>query len=217
VIPTLRRSRDEIFLIGEEQILAEPEASRNPDPTIAIEAPGGRSSRRSPRSSHLHGSLQGARGLALSGLGAGAVALLAVLELGGGKGPAHPQAISSPRSPLISRSAAGVPAEPTTTRVHAPVAGPAEVPRPTVQDHHQHRPRHAEHQVSDRPPFTESEPEREPTLPVAPVSSPAVTPTEPTPEPEEASLAAATSTSPGPPPSSSGRGPAGVESFGFER
>jgi hypothetical protein len=216
VILTLRRSRDDIFLIGEEQILTDPEASRDPDPTTTIEAPGGRSSRLRPRSSHLPGSLQGSRGLALAGLGAGAVALLGVLELGGGKGPDHPQVISSPRSPLISRSAAGVPAVPTT-RVHHPDAGLAEVHRPTVQGHRRHRPRDAEHQVPDRPPVTQSEPEREPTLPVAPVSSPAVNPTESTPEPEEASLAAATPTPSGPPPSSSGGGPAGVESFGFQR
>jgi hypothetical protein len=214
VIPTLRRSRDDIFLIGEEQILADPEASRDPDPTTSIEGPGGRSSRRGPRPSHLHGSLHGARGLALAGLGAGAVALLAVLELGGGEGPDHPQAISSPRSPLISRSAAGAPALPTT-RVHPRVAGHAEVHRPTV---HEHRPRHARHQVPVRPPVTtRSEPEREPTIPVAPVSSPPVTPTEPTPAPEQASLATATPASPGPPPTSSGGGPGGVESFGFER
>ena len=45
-----------MFLIGEEQILAEPVADRDPDLTIAIEAPGGRSSRR-PRSFHLPGAL----------------------------------------------------------------------------------------------------------------------------------------------------------------
>ncbi|HEX4306427.1 MAG TPA: hypothetical protein VHZ54_10340 [Solirubrobacterales bacterium] len=213
MIPTLRRSRDDIFLIGEEQILAAQEPDPAPDPTIAIEAPGGRSSRR-PRSPHLPGSLQGARGLALAGLGAGVLAVLAALELGGGSGPARRATTSSPRSPLISRSAARVPAAPAT-RTHARAARPAEVHRPAVVHHH--RPRHPEARVRSRSQVIQSEPEREPTIPVAPVSSPVVTPTEPTPVSGLSAAAPAEPTSPGPPPSSSGGGPGGVESFGFER
>jgi hypothetical protein len=212
VIPTLRRSRDDIFLIGEEQILADQEVARDPDPTVAIEGLDGRSSRRLPRPAHLPGSLQGARGFALAGLGAGAVALLAVLSPGGGEGPAHPTT-PSPRSPLISRSPAGVPAD-RTARVHAPAAAPAEVHRPTV---HHHRPRRPEAPAPIRPTLTTSEPEREPTSRVAPVSPPVVTPTEPAPGAERAPAATAPSAPPGPPPTSSGGGPAGVESFGFER
>jgi hypothetical protein len=218
VIPTLRRSRDDIFLIGEEQILTEQEPARDPDPTFAIEGLGGRSSRRAPRSPHLHSSLHGARLLVPVGLLAGVVTLIAALELGGGQGPAPRPASSSPRSPLISRSPAGVPAKPTV-RVHRPAARHAEVRRPGVHDHNRVRPRHHEPPVSVPTEVTQSEPEREPTPPVAPVSSPAVTPAEPTPTPEESSIATASPTpDPGPPPSSSsGGGPEGVESFGFER
>jgi hypothetical protein len=213
VIPTLRRSRDDVFLIGEESILAGPEIGTDPDPITPIESLGESPSRR-PRSPHLLGSLHGARGLALVGLGAGAALLLAALELGGGKGPARPTPTSSPRSPLISRSTARVPAIPTA-RVHAPAARPAEVHRPTVVHHH--RSWQVERPASVRPPVTQEEPEREPTEQVAPVSSTAVTEAVPTPAPAVAPAATTGSTPPGPPPSSSGGGPAGVESFGFER
>jgi hypothetical protein len=211
VAPTLRRSRDDVFLIGEESLLTDQGIGPGTDPTIAIDE-GGRPAR-TPRSAHLPGSLHGARGIALAGLGAGVVALLAALELGGGKGPARPTPTSSPRSPLISRSAARVPAEPPP-RVHLPAAGPAEVRRPTPV--HDERSRHTGLRVSGRPPITEEEPEREPTPEVAPVSSPPVTETPPTPAPAEAP-AATDPTPPAPPPSSSGGGPAGAESFGFER
>jgi hypothetical protein len=213
VIPTLRRSRDDVFLIGEESILTGPEIGTDPDPITPIETLGESPSRR-PRSANLPGSLHGARGLVLAGLGAGAALLLAALELGGGKGPALPTPTSSPRSPLISRSTARVPAIPSA-RVHAPAARPAEVHRSRVVHHH--RSRHAEHPASVRQPVTQAEPEREPTEQVAPVSSTAVTETEPTPASAVAPAATTESTSPGPPPSSSGGGPAGVESFGFER
>jgi hypothetical protein len=217
VIPTLRRSRDDVFLIGEESLLTGQETGRDTDPEITIPEIGGNPTRRRRASLHLPGSLQGVGALALLGLGAGAVAVIAALELGGGEGPVHPPASTSPRSPLISRSAAGVPAIPTA-RPHRPAARPAEVHRSGVHDHHQDRSRHPEPPERSRPRVTTAEPEREPTIPVAPVSSPAVTPTEPTPAPEEAPAAIADQTpDPGPPPSSSGGGPGGVESFGFER
>ena len=206
----MRRSRDDVFLIGEEQILAARETGHDSDPTITIEE--GVPLARRPRSPHLPGSLQGPRGVALAGLGAGAVALLAVLELGGGTGPSRPTPTSSPRSPLIERSAASAPAM-STTRVHRRAAGTAEVHRRSVVHH---RPRHAEPPARSRPAVTEEEPEREPTSEVAPVSSPAVTQTEPAPE-AEVPAATTPSTPPGPPPSSSGGGPSGVEDFGFER
>jgi hypothetical protein len=214
VIPTLRRSRDDVFLIGEESILTGPEIGADPDPITPIETLGESPSRR-PRSAHLPGSLHGARGLALAGLGAGAALVLAALELGGGKGPALPTPTSSPRSPLISRSTARVPAIPSA-RIPAPAARPAEVHRLPVVHHH--RSRHAEHPASVRPPVTQEQPEREPTEQVAPVSSTAVTEAQPTRAPAVAPAATTGSTPPpGPPPSSSGGGPAGVESFGFER
>jgi hypothetical protein len=212
VIPTLRRSRDDVFLIGEEQILAETVTDRDPDLRIAIEALGGRPSRR-PRSLRLPGSFRGARGLALLGLMAGAVAIPVALRPGGGSGPVRSHT-SSPRSPLISRSAASVPAEPSV-RTHPRAAGNAEVHRPSVVHHRRSR---RPHEPSPRKVVvTQSEPEREPTRPVAPVSSPAVTPTPSTSAPDVSPHVIAQPTpEPGPPPSSSGGGPAGVETFGFE-
>jgi hypothetical protein len=203
-----------VFLIGEEQILADQEIPAVSDPTTATRALGGRSSRRA-RSPHLRGSLQGARGLALLGLGAGAVAILATLELlGGGKGPARQATTSPSRSPLISRSAARVPAVPNA-RAHPRTEGHAEVHRPSAVHHR--RSRHPRRPVSRPTAVIQSEPEREPTESVAPVSSAAVTATVPAQAPELAPQTIARPTPPAPPPSSSGGGPAGVESFGFER
>jgi hypothetical protein len=213
VIPTLRRSRDDVFLIGEEQILTDQDAA-DPDLTLMVETEGGHSSRHPSRSPRTPGSLHGARGLALAGLATGTLAILATLELGGGGGPAHRTRPSSPRSPLISRSAARVPADPMT-RVHPRAVGPAEVHRHTVIHHH--RPRRPDRPDRSRPQVTASEPEREPTIQVAPVSSPPVVRAAPAPAASEGPTPTGTPTSPSPPPSSSGGGPAGVESFGFER
>jgi hypothetical protein len=214
VITTLRRNRDDVFLIGEEQILADPDSGHDTDLSPATEEIGGRPTPRPPRSLHLPGSLQGSGGLALLGLGAGAIAFLSVLELGGGQGPVESQRTSSQRSPSISRSTAGVPAQPRP-RVHPRAAVPAEVHRHRVVHHH--RPRHPQAPVRIRPAITTAEPEREPTPSVAPVSSATVAPTEPAPAPQVAPAATPEPTPPGPPPSSSSGGPGGVESFGFER
>jgi hypothetical protein len=202
-----------VFLIGEEQILAGREADRDPDLTIAIETTGGRPSRR-PRPLRLPPSLRGAGALAALGLMAAVPGLLLALRAGGGQGPARSAHTFSPRSPLISRSAASVPVEPSA-RTHPREHGHAEVHRHPVAHHRRSR-RHRRPR-SSQVVVTRSEPEREPTPPVAPVSSPAVTPTPSTPAPEPAPHQTARPTSPGPPPSSSGGGPAGVESFGFER
>ena len=211
VSPTPRRGTDDVFLIGEEQILADPEGA-DTDP-IAIGSGGTDPARRPARSLHLPGPLQGARGLALAGLGAGALALLAALRPGGGQGPVRPHPTSSPRAPLISRSAARVPARPPA-RAHPRAPRPAEVPPPRAV--HYHRSRRPEVPARNAIPVTAGEPAREPTRQEAPVSPPAVTETVPTPAPE-APAATATPAPPGPPPPSSGGGPAGVESFGFER
>lgn len=226
MIPTLRRGRDDVFLIGEEDLLLAQDSGRDPDPTIATGGLGGRPSRR-PRPRRLPASLRGARGLALLGLAAGAPALLLALRPGGGEGPAPALPTSPPRSPLISRSAAGVPAL-RTTRLPRPIARPAEVPRRSVVHHRS--PRH-QAPAPPRPQVTRAEPEREPTPQVAPVSSPAVRRTEAAPEPDPQSAPTAAPTPPDPPPPSSGggpggvedpssskdAGPSGVESFGFER
>ncbi len=217
-----------MFLIGEESLLLgrDGDAGRDPDPTIAIEGPVGRSSRR-PRPHRLPATLQGARGLALLGLAVGAPVLAALRPWGGG-GPDRPAHTVSPRSPLISRSVAGVPAR-RTVRAHPPAVRPAEVPRPGVV-HHQRRPSRPKAPASPRPEVTQTEPEREPTSQVAPVSSSAVTTTtEATPVSEPAPAATAAPTHPSPPPPSSGGGPGGVgdprpsppgadvDTFGFER
>jgi hypothetical protein len=208
VIPTLRRSRDDVFLIGEEQILTDPD----PDPTIATRVPGGSPSRRS-RSPHLPSSLRGAGGLAALGLVAAVPLLLLALRTGGGQGPARQTGTPSPRTPLISRSAASVPAR-AGARSRPRASRKVEVPPRSV---HHRRSRHPKVPVPRKVVLTQSEPEREPTEPVAPVSSPAVMPTPSTTAPEVTPQPTAEPTPPGPPPSSSGGGPAGVETFGFER
>jgi hypothetical protein len=217
-----------VFLIGEESLLPaeDGEVDRGSDPTTATRGLGGTSARR-PSSHRLPAALQGARGPALLGLAAGAVALAALRPWGGG-GPERPAHAASPRSPLISRSAAGVPAG-STSRAHHPESRPVEVPRRSVVHHRRSRP--AKATASPRPKVIQAEPEREPTPQVAPVSSPAMTRTEATPEPERQPAATAGPTPPSPPPPSSGGGPggvedppasrgsghAGVETFGFER
>jgi hypothetical protein len=201
-----------VFLIGEEPILTAPETDRDPDPTTPIETSGGRSTRR-PRSLRLPPALRGGGGVAALGLLAAVPALLLALRAGGGQGPARSATTSSPRTPLISRSAASVPAEPPA-RSHPRAAGKAEVHRPGVTHHR--RSRRPQDPAPRKVAVTQSEPEREPTPSVAPVSSPVVTPTPSTPAPEPAPRQTAKPTPPGPPPSSSGGGPVGVETFGFE-
>ena len=215
-----------MFLIGEESLLLgrDGDVDRDPDPTIAIEDFGGRSCRRS-RSHRLPATLRGSRGLALIGLAVGAAGL-AALRPWGARGPDRPPHIASPRSPLISRSAAALPPA-RSLRVHHPAARAADVPPHSV--HHQ-RSRRAEPPAPPRPDVIQNEPEREPTPQVAPVSSPAVTTTtEAAPEPDPGPTAG--QMPPSPPPSSSGGGPGGVgsppssptvgpatvETFGFER
>lgn len=229
VIPTLRRDRDDVFVIGEESLLLDGhDTGRGPDPKIAIEGSGGRSCRRSRRPHRLPAALPGPRGLALIALALGAAAL-AALRPGGGGGPDRPADVVSQRSPLISRSAAGAPAAPRPRARH-PARRAAEVPPRSV--HHQ-RSRRAEAPASPGPEVTRGESVREPTSPVAPVSSPVLTPpSETAPSAGSGPAATATSPPPSPPPSSSGGGPggvgepapasadahpAGVEAFGFER
>lgn len=215
-----------MFLIGEESLLLgrDGDVDQDPDLTIAIEDFGGRSCRR-PRSHRLPATLRGSRGLALIGLAVGAAGL-ATLRPWGAAGPDRPPHIVSPRSPLISRSAAALPPS-RTIRVHRPTVRAADVPPHSV---HHRRSRRAKAPAPPRQEVIQIEPEREPTPQVAPVSSPAVTTaTEAAPEPDPAPTAGPTP--PSPPPSSSGGGPGGVEgppssptggppsveTFGFER
>jgi hypothetical protein len=199
VILTKRRNADDVFLIGEETL---PDQDPDPRPDRTGPEPATAESLASPAAAplptRLPGSLHGARGFALLGLGAAAVATLGALELGGGgeSAPVHREAPA--RSPLISGSAASAP-----TRV--------EVHRPSVIHHH--RPRHQRRRRRRRAVVIHpSETVREPTQPVAPVSSPVgTTPPEPAPAPSVAVAPA----SPSPPPPSSGGGSGSVEQFGF--
>lgn len=205
VILTKRRNADDVFLIGEETLPGqEPDDDLDATESIApavgeslASPPPARSTIRSP------GSLHGARGIALLGLGAAAAATLGVLELGGGGNPASVHRQTPTRSPLITRSAALAPAGPR-------------LPRPSVVHHdkppRRRRPRHRRPTVVHT-----SETEREPTQSVAPVSSP-VQPTTalPAPAPPVAASPSAPTPTPSPPPPSSGGGSGGVERFGFQ-
>lgn len=201
MIPTKRRKQDDVFLIGEESLLSERALEPEPDPATAIGPEAGElaSAVRVPSPSPPASALPGHRGLALLGLGAAAVATLGVLELSGGGDPVPAHRQTSARSPLIARSAASAPAR-------------AEVPRPLVTTD---QPQAERHPMPRRPVASDpSETVREPTPPVAPVSSP-VAATAPSPPP--ASVVALAPTPPSSPPSSSGGGSGGVERFGFER
>jgi hypothetical protein len=203
VILTKRQRADDVFLIGEETLLGQ-EAGVDSDAT-ATTAPqiGGPQTPPPAARSHANApsSLHGARGLALLGLGAALSATLGVLELGGRGDTAPHHRHPSAHSPLISRSPVSPPAAPRPAR-------------PSVVHHH--RPRHKRPRRHRRAVvFHPGEPEREPTRPVAPVSSPVeATPPPPAPAPVEAAPPAPPS--PAPPSSSGGAGSGSVETFGFQ-
>ena len=200
-----------MFLIGEESILLDQPATDPVSPSMAGPG-GGVVPRRPARSPRTPGSLHGARGLALVGLGTGMLAILAALELGGGGGggPAS-RTTSSSRPPLITRSAAGMSVDPTAA-VHPRVARPVGVHRRSVV---KPRPRRPGRPARSRPTSIAVESEREPTAtrrrsarqcrdpePAGPQGPPA---TQVLPAPEPA---------PAVPP---GGGRPGGRSFGFER
>jgi hypothetical protein len=218
VIPTKRRKQDDVFLIGEESLLTGQESDRDPDPTVAMDAWTDElaSPPPAPSPSRLPGSLAGTRGLCLLGLGAAAAAALGVLELAGGGDPAPVDHATSPRAPLIERSAAGAPAV-----AEVPSSPPVTGHRPASRRHPAPRPAPQRPPTPRRTPkIRRSEPEREPApIQVAPVSSPPVEPTPvPSPPPASAPEPAPAPPSPPSPPSSSGEGGSGgVEQFGFER
>ncbi|MGA8745669.1 MAG: hypothetical protein WB507_07380 [Solirubrobacterales bacterium] len=199
------RKQNDVFVLGDESLAAEPSATREPDPLALMDAqmPDGESS--SPPAparptEHPGGSGPSVtRRLAVLGLGAAAAATLGALELSGA-GPVHPQHDqTSSRSPLAASPVASAPApaaRPARARPFAPK------PRPRHREL-MRRPRHLHHR----------EPEREPSPEQAPVSSPVEAPApppltvaSPTPVPPQ----------PSPPPPSGGGGPVARE-FGFER
>ncbi|HWW67483.1 MAG TPA: hypothetical protein VNY83_05820 [Solirubrobacterales bacterium] len=199
------RKQNDVFVLGDESLAAEPIAARDPDPPAVTGArePNGESPPAPARPCDPPGgSAAGAtRRLAVLGLGAAAAATLGALELSGA-GPAHPHRDqTSPRSLLAASPAPSAPAPPTRAAPARP-ADPQSKPRPrhlTVR-----RPRRIHH----------GEPEREPNPEQAPVSSPVQAPAPP-PPPVAAPAPAPLPPSPPPPPGGGGSG--GRERFGFER
>jgi hypothetical protein len=200
------RKQNDVFVLGDESLAAEPIAARDPDPAGVKDArePNGESPSPAPARpvGPPAGSAMGARRFAVLGLGAAAAATLGALELSGA-GPAHPQRDqTSPRSPLVVSPAASAPAPPTRAAPARP-ADPKREPRPrhlTVE----RRPRQIHH----------SEPEREPSPKQAPVSSPVDAPV---PSPPPVATPGPAPLPPSPPPSLGGGGSGSGEQFGFER
>jgi hypothetical protein len=221
VILTKRQRRDDVFLIGEESLLADLKMPGDQPADEAVTS--GDGDLLPPPPSRVPRPAPGARGVALLGLGAAAAATIVALELAPGGAQSQPRPKASARSPRISRPAASAPAL-------------AEVPSPSV---------HPQRSASSRRPKNRpaasrhhAEPEREPTSQVAPEHSSvaaadppfapssggpspdSATPEPPTPEP--ASPEPAVSEPPAealaPTPSVAASRPGtGSESFGFER
>jgi hypothetical protein len=190
-----RRKRNDVFVIGEEQLAetqALPEPEREEPP--GDQEPGGTPPPGLGRPSA--GDSQRARWRAALGIGAVAAAALGTLELSSSGAPQRSQGDeTSARPSLVQRPAPGA--------AVAPAPG-----RPPLLTSREDRPG-TSRSPKQRPQVPESEPEREPVLTTAPVSSP----TSPLPVAEPPPAA----TPPSPPPPSSGGGPGGVEDFGFER
>lgn len=192
-----RRKKNDVFVIGDEQLAAETQALRQPEPDLASDRqePGG------PPPPGLgdppsRGRSRLPRWMAALGIAAVAATALGTLELSSSSDPVRSQGDeTSARPALVLRP--------------APSAAASSPPSPTRRDNQPGRSRPANQ--SHRQDVTKSEPEREPAQPMAPVSSP--TPAVPLPVAEPAPA----STPPSPPPPSSGGGPGGVENFGFER
>lgn len=204
----MRRNQNDVFVLGDESLIAEPIGPREPVPAAVTEARKGGGSL--PSSSPARpagfpaGSALGARKLAVLGLGAAAAATLGALEFSS-PGSAHPQVgRMSPHAALVVKPAPGA---------AAPVAHPAPtrpvVPKPRPKPRHlsvHRRLRDVHH----------TEPEREPNPEQAPVSSP-VEVSAPPPAPTTSPAPAPPPPAPSPPPAPAGGGSGGGESFGFER
>ncbi len=192
-----RRNKNDVFVIGDEQLAAETQTLREPENDAAADRqepggapPPGLGDRPSRGRSHS------ARCLAALGISAAVAAALGTLELTSSGAPRPSQgAKTSARQALVLRP--------------APSAAAPPPPSPSARDTQPGRSRSAGQ--SHRHAVPVSEPEREPVPAMAPVSSP--TPTVPLPAPQPTPA----TTPPSPSPPSSGGGPGGVESFGFER
>jgi hypothetical protein len=200
------RSRDDVFVIGEEPHPAEAEAPGSPErplPADDQEPDGlGRTGLDRPPCAG-RGRPRALRWLGALGVGATASAVLALVELSGG-GHGHRSAERTSR------------AAPRVTLPSAPTAEPPAQPDPPspVQRHRgpgrepPDKPRH-------RSPDERQEPEREPTYETAPISSPSPPPATSAAPPEAPAAAPSPPTPPPSPPRGGGAG--GEEEFGFER
>jgi putative chitobiose transport system permease protein len=207
----MRRNQNDVFVLGEESLLAETIAPREPAP--AAEGDGREGGGPLPPSSPARptgfpaGSALGVRKLAVLGLGAAAAATFGALELSSGTGPAHLQGDRTSQHSALVVSSAPIAA--------APAAPPAPVrrldPMPRPRSPHlslQRRPRDNHRSETERRPNSEQAPVSSPvevsaSPPPAPVAIPAPAPTLPPRVP-----------SPSPP---SGGDSGSIESFGFER
>ncbi len=195
------RKQNDVFVLGEEVLLAAPIVSADSDPGGARDdwEPDGETSPSEPAGPLAQ--MPGPRRLAALGLGAAAAATLAALELSSAAHP-QPSQTSSP-SPLSARSAA---------RASAPPAHRAPPTPPTVREPEPS----CRHRALRRPPRDthHSESRRKPTQDKAPVGSAVQVPAPP--------VRSAAGPAPAPPPQSplppsGGGGRGGRESFGFER
>jgi hypothetical protein len=204
------RKQNDVFVLGDEVLVAEPIAPRDPGPAAAtdVRGLGGESPPAPPArpAGPPAGAAMGARRLAVLGLGAAAAATLGALELSSGTGSAHPQHDrTSPRSALVVRPAPSAPAPSAPYRAPARRVDPKPKPRP----HHrsvQRRPRDIHHSETVREPHSEE----------APVSSPVEVPVPP-PAPLVSSVPVPALPPPSPSPPPGGDGSGSGEQFGFER
>ncbi len=207
----MRRNQNDVFVLGEESLLAETIALRELAPAAERDGrEGGDSLPPSPPARPTGfpaGSALGARKLAVLGLGAAAAATFGALELSSGSGSAHLQSDQTSQHSALVVSSAPIAA--------APAAPPAPVRRLDPMP----RPRSPHLGLRRRPRDDHrSETERRPNSEQAPVSSPVEVSASPSPAPVATPAPAPppppTGSSP-PPPSGGGSG--SVESFGFER
>jgi len=201
------RKQNDVFVLGDESLAAEPIATRDPDPPALTDGqvPSGESSSSpAPARSSEQPGCSGAsvtRRLAALGLGAAAAATLGALELSGA-GPGYPQRDQTSSRPPLAASPAASASAPNAQPAPARPLAPTLRPRPRHGDV-MRRSRHLHH----------GEPRREPRPEQAPVSSPVEASTPP---PIAVASPAPVPPHPSPPPPSGGGGSVGGE-FGFER
>jgi len=197
----MRRKQNDVFVLGEESLLAEPTATGESDPVGATnerEACGESPPRVPARSG---APAVRARRLAVLGLGIAAAATLGALELSGAGPASSPR--RGPTSPHSALSASAAPSAPVPLAHPAPARLLDPKLRPRPEWRRARRPRAIHH----------SEPERKSKPKEAPVSSLVEVPAPPRP----ALSSAPVPTLPSRPPPPVGGGSGSGERFGFER